>query len=101
MSSHRWPLMEISRRVQDDPHAHRLLDDFFDACFASVPPPSWALLQGEPGSDSARLAGTLSALNAWLRSQDPENDGLLPPAGMLLEEWAEEIALQYLSNSPC
>ena len=101
MSSQVWPLMEICQLVKDNPQANRLLDDFFDACFASVPSPSWAPLQIAPEKDAARIAGTLGALNAWLRRQYPDAEGLSPSAGMPLEEWAEEIALQFLSNSPC
>ena len=101
MANQVWPIMEVSRRVQGDPLANRLLEDFFDACFACVPPPRWAPQPVPAEPDAARIAGTLCALNAWLRSQHPASEGLLPPAEMPLEEWAEEIALQFLSNSPC
>ena len=101
MGSSHWPLMEISRRVKDDPQANRLLDAFLDACFASVPPPSWAPMQLAPEGGAERIAGALCALNAWLRSQDPGAEGLSPPAETPLEDWAEEITLQFLTNSPC
>jgi hypothetical protein len=101
MGSSQWPLMEISRRVKDDPQANRLLEEFFDACFASVPAPSWAPLQTTPEGGAERIAGTLGALNAWLRSRDPDAEELLPPVETPLEDWAEEIALQFLTNSPC
>ena len=101
MGSMHWPLMEISRRVKDDSQANRLLDEFFEACFASVPQPSWTPLQITPAGGAERIAGALDALNAWLRSQDPGAEGLSPPAATSLEDWAEDITLQFLTNSPC
>lgn len=103
MGSRHWPLMEMSRRVKDDPHANALLDEFFDACFTTVQPFSWAAVQTEtaPERGDERIARALEALNAWLRDRDPEAEPLTPPAEMALDDWAEEIALQLLTNAPC
>ena len=101
MGSSRWPIIEISRRVKDDPHANRLLDEFFDACFANVSAPFSAPLQNTHKGGEERIGGALAALNAWLRSRDADAEVLLPPAEMPLEDWAEELALQFLTNSPC
>lgn len=101
MGSMHWPLMEISRRVKDDPQASQLLDEFFDACLASVPSPAWTPRQITPDGGAERITSALDALNAWLRHQNPGVEGLSPPAAAPLEEWAEEIVLQLLSNSPC
>ena len=101
MASIHCPLMEVSQHVVGDSRASRLLDEFFDACFACVPAPSWAPVQAAPERSAERITGALCALNAWLRSRNPGAEGLAPPADMSLEEWAEEIALQFLTNSPC
>lgn len=100
VSSH-WPLMEMSRRVKDDPQANALLDEFFDACFASVQPFSWAPVQTASERGEDRIAQALDALNGWLRDHAPEARPLTPPAEMSLDDWAEEIAMQLLTNAPC
>ena len=101
MGSCHWPLMEMSRRVKDDPQANALLDEFFDACFSSVQPFSWAPVQTATEQGEERIAQALEALNAWLREHAPEAKPLSPPAEMPLDDWAEEIALQLLTNTPC
>jgi len=101
MGSGYWPLMEISRRVKNDPQANALLDEFFDACFSRVQPFSWAPSQTATEREDERIAQALEALNAWLREQEPETEPLTPPAEMALGDWAEEIALQLLTNTPC
>lgn len=105
MGSRHWPLMEMSRRVKDDPQANAMLDEFFDACFTSVQPFSWAPAQTATATATERgderIARALEALNAWLRDRDPGAEPLTPPAEMPLDDWAEEIALQLLTNTPC
>jgi len=101
MGSRYWPLMEMSRRVKDDPHANALFDEFLDACFAGIQPFSWAPVQTAPERGDERISQALEALNAWLREQEPEAKPLTPPAEMALDDWAEEIALQLLTNTPC
>ena len=68
MGSCHWPLMEMSRRVKDDPQANALLDEFFDACFSSVQPFSWAPVQTATEQGEERIAQALEALNAWLHA---------------------------------
>ncbi|TRO81203.1 hypothetical protein [Trichloromonas acetexigens] len=101
MGSCHWPLMEMSRLVKDDPQANALLDEFFDACFSSVQPFSWTPSQTATERGDKRIAQALEALNAWLRDHAPETEPLTPPAEMPLDDWAEEIALQLLTNTPC
>lgn len=101
MGSRHWPLMEMSRRVKDDPHANALLDEFFDACFTNIQPFALAAVQTDTATEGGDepIARALEALNAWLRDQEAEP--LTPPARMALSDWAEEIVMQLLTNTPC
>ncbi|MDY0267754.1 hypothetical protein [Trichloromonas sp.] len=101
MGCKHWPLMEMARRVKDDPHGNALLDEFFDACFASIQPFSWASPQRAAEPNEERIARALEALNVWLRDHAPGAEPLAPPAKMALDDWAEDIAFQLLSNNPC
>jgi len=104
MGSKYWQLMEVSRLVKDDPLANLLLEAFLDACFDCVQPPDWAPViprEHHTRAQAERIAAALEALNAHLRRRALLPNGIVPPADVELDEWAEEIAMQLLTNSPC
>ncbi|WP_432822796.1 hypothetical protein [Trichloromonas sp.] len=101
MGRRNWQLMEISRRIKNDPEAGLLLDRFLNACFDSVPPPDWAPVKAdtpEPQENSERLSTTLNQLNLYLKTHALLPEGIQPPCDIELDEWAENITMQILTN---
>lgn len=102
MGSKHWQFMEISRRIKDDPKAGLLLEEFLDACFATVPLPGAApgKTERDPQACAVHIAVALAQLNAYLKNQRLVPEGIAPPGGLGLNAWAEEITLQILANGP-
>ncbi len=101
MGSKNWHLMEISRRIKDDPEAGLLLDRFLDACLDSVPPPDWAPIQAgtlDPQANNERISAAFDQLNRYLKRHGIVAEGIKPPFDTGLNEWAEDITMQILTN---
>lgn len=100
MASRHQSLMEVSRLIKDDLQAQQLLDNFLDACFDSVPPPAWAVATHweRTTNHTERIATALDALNAHLKQHILLSEGILPPSHLNLNDWAEEITMNVLTN---
>ena len=96
-------LMEVSRLIKDDPKGRSLLDDFLEACFDSVQFPEFkpTIDPKPPTTDPMeQLATTLQALNTHLTRQALLPGGIMPPSHLELNEWAEDITMNILTNRP-
>lgn len=101
MGSKNWQLMEISLRIKDDPEASLLLEQFLNACFDSVPPPDWAPTTAvtlNPQANADRISTALDRLNAYLKDHAILPKGIHPPGNIRLNDWAEDITMQILTN---
>jgi len=98
-----YQLMEVSRLIKDDPKGRLLLDDFLEACFDSVQFPEFQPitdLRPQTPDPVEQLSVTLHALNTHLTQQALLPEGIMPPSHLELNEWAEDITMNILTNRP-
>lgn len=96
--------MEISLRIKDDPEAGLLLDQFLDVCFDCVPLPDWApaptpVVTFNAQANAVRISAALAQLNAYLKEHSILMEEIHPPRDIGLNDWAEAITMQVLTNS--
>ncbi len=96
-----YQLMEVSRLIKDDAQGQLLLDDFLEACFDSTQlpglPPITDLKTQTP-DPVKHLSSALQALNTHLTEHALLPGGIMPPAHLDLDEWAEDITMNILTN---